>query len=209
MSKPITTIKRTANGARLLSDGSIVTPVCRLAFVHIDEPWSGTGGGDDDDDNPRKGKGKYTVTALFRKGEDLSILKLAAQRARKQKWGDKIPARYTDSIRKQDEKVDQYDGFVKGAFFMNCGSKFKPQIIGPTVSDSFDEDGIYSGCYCRLNLNTYAYGGEKRHKGNNGVSFGLQKIQFIRDGDRLTGGSPADEVFEDETGDSPDDDDLL
>lgn len=213
MAKQVTIVKKTANGAALLSDGTVRTPVCRLAFVHVAEPWSGTGGEEGDS----KGTAKFGVTALFAKGEDLSILKIAAARAKKEKWADKTPPRYSDGIRKQDDKSEKYDGFVDGAFFMNVTSKFKPQIVSPSPTRPMEASDIYSGCYARLNLNVFAWGGEKKHKGNNGVSFGLLKVQFIRDGEPLSGGSAAEEVFDDEedntegggADDGIDDDDLI
>lgn len=203
MGKEVTVIKKWDNGAKLLSDGTVTTPIARAAFVNLVTPRAQEG------DNGTKGEPKYGLALLFPKGTNIDAILLAAQRKRKEKWGDKKPEeipRFTNGVRDQGEKAEQYDGYVAGARYMNVSSKFKPEIVGRSPSEPKDASEIYSGCYVRCNLNPYAYGGEKKHKGNNGISFGLLKVQFIRDGEPLRGGSAADEVFDDEEGDDLDND---
>ncbi len=52
---------------------------------------------------------------------------------------------------------------------------------------------MYSGCYCYVSINFYAFAVE----GNKGIAAGLNNIMKIKDGDRLSGGASADEDFGD------------
>ena len=59
---------------------------------------------------------------------------------------------------------------------------------------------VYSGCYCNVSVNFYAFNAN----GNRGVAAGLGNIQFVKDGERLSGKASADADFdalEDDGGD--------
>jgi hypothetical protein len=45
-----------------------------------------------------------------------------------------------------------------------------------------DKADLYSGCYLRATVTAYAY----THGGNKGVSFSLQNLQKVRDGEPLS-----------------------
>ena len=51
---------------------------------------------------------------------------------------------------------------------------------------------VYSGCYCNVSVNFYPFNAN----GNKGVAAGLSNIQFIRDGERLSGRASAASEFE-------------
>ena len=58
------------------------------------------------------------------------------------------------------------------------------------MNEILDESEIYSGCYGKVSLRAFAYD----QKGNKGVSFGLQNVQKVRDGESLGGRvNPQDE----------------
>ena len=64
-----------------------------------------------------------------------------------------------------------------------------------------DQEEIYSGCYCRFSLMFYPFS----TNGNNGVAVGLNNLQKVSDGERLAGGSKAEDDFNDDyTGDLDD-----
>ena len=63
------------------------------------------------------------------------------------------------------------------------------------------EDEVYSGCYARVSINFYGFNAA----GNRGIACGLGNIQKIADGERLGGGSTAEEDFEFEEVDVNDD----
>jgi hypothetical protein len=55
-----------------------------------------------------------------------------------------------------------------------------------------DENGFYAGCYARATVTAYGYD----RAGNIGVSFGLQGVQKLRDGEAFNGRKPVEEQFE-------------
>ena len=69
-----------------------------------------------------------------------------------------------------------------------------------------EPEEIYSGCYVRASINAYAF----NIQGNSGVSFGLNNIQKVRDGEPLGGGgSKAEDDFDDDFEDDFAEDDLV
>jgi hypothetical protein len=59
-----------------------------------------------------------------------------------------------------------------------------PSVVGPSMQPIINPDELYSGCFANVAINFYVYANAK----NKGVSPGLEAIQKIRDGDRLSGG---------------------
>lgn len=58
--------------------------------------------------------------------------------------------------------------------------------------DILDPMMVYSGCYCNVSVNFYAFNAN----GNRGVAAGLGNIQFVKDGDRLSGRASAEADFD-------------
>ena len=177
-------IKQLPNGSAVYDNGMVRTPVARIMFVNFETPKEN----EDDDGNKKKSYGCATV---FKKGEDLSMIKLACQRFAIAEKGEK-GKRYKNPLRPQDEKVDDYEGFVEGAFFMNNSSKYKPRATGADKGE-IELSEFYSGCYARLVLRPYIY----ERLGNKGVGLGLAAVQFIKNGERVGGGGvDPDDVFD-------------
>jgi hypothetical protein len=147
--------------------------------------------------NKLSGKTEYSITALFPKGTDLSAMKKAAENAIIEKWGaDKIkwPKTLKSPFRDQGEKeVDGSlpAGYEKGAIFINLKSKNKPGVVDQNVQAILDEADFYAGCYAIASVNAYAYD----QAGNRGVSFGLNNIQKVADGEPLSGRSKPENDF--------------
>ena len=59
-----------------------------------------------------------------------------------------------------------------------------------------DQDEVYSGCYANVKVGLFAYSAS----GNKGIGAGLEVIQKVRDGERLSGGNSTDgfEVLDDD-----------
>lgn len=141
--------------------------------------------------NDLNGKDEYSVVALFKKGQDLTQLKAAAQKAITDKWGPdkaKWPANLRSPFRDQAERAKDVDGkrvlpagHEEGAIFLNLKSAQRPGVVDQNVQDILDESQFYAGCYARASINAYAYD----QKGNRGVAFGLGNIQKMRDGEPL------------------------
>jgi Protein of unknown function (DUF2815) len=90
-------------------------------------------------------------------------------------------------LRDGDLKAE-YDGFG-GNMFISARSKDRPTVFdnmkNPVVRG--DDNAPYDGCYADIKVSFYGY-----DKGNNGVGAGLKGVQFRGNGDRFSGGAPAD-----------------
>jgi hypothetical protein len=151
--------------------------------------------------NDLNGKDEYSVVALFPKGANLDALKTAAQAAIVEKWGadkSKWPQRLKSPFRDQGEKAKNVEGkqvmpagHEAGAIFLTLKSSQRPGVVDQSVQPIIDETQFYAGCWARATVRAYAYD----QKGNQGVAFGLQNIQFVRHGDPLGGRSRAEDDF--------------
>lgn len=173
----------------------IVIP-CRLSYAHIWEPST----------NPDGSQGKYRTSLLIPKDDEKTIAKIKTAiknatiegKSKLANKGGKIPANLKTPLRDADaEEID--DEAYRGHYFFNASSKTKPGIVYNRVDASGhrvhveDENDVYSGCYCYVSVNFYAFAVE----GNKGIAAGLNNIMKLKDGERLSGSSSADEDFGD------------
>jgi hypothetical protein len=164
---------------------NVMTPEFRVSFPAVFKPSRPKGA-------PADQEAKYSLTMLFDRDADLSALKKAAEAAAKEKWGDDIPKGLRTPFRDQGEK--EFDGYEEGALFVIATSKQKPGLVDAQVNDIIDESEFYAGCYARATIRAFAYGG-KGTSFKPGVSFGLQNVQKLRDGDPLGGRTRARDDF--------------
>lgn len=172
---------------------NIVTSEVRFAFVNLFKPRKND-----------QGKEKYGVTLLFPHPSKLTgaakaeyescIAKLqaAAKEAATEKWGAKPPTGLRTPFRNQGDKAGDYAGYEDGAIFLNVTSEQRPECVDETVQPIIEPSKLYSGCYGRVSLRAFAYD----NSGNKGVSFGLQNVQKLRDGEPLGGRGPASADFQ-------------
>ena len=139
---------------------------CRISFANIHEPKAVNGGDE-----------KYSVSCLIPKSDEKTIGKI--------KPNLKLPLRDGDIDRPDDENYE-------GCMFVNCSSKDAPQIVDRKVQPILDPMMVYSGCYCNVSVNFYPFNAN----GNRGVAAGLGNIQFVKDGERLSGRASADADFD-------------
>ena len=152
---------------------NVITSKFRVSFPYVFRPSKPMQAGADP---------KYTITMLFKKGEDLSKLKAAAQEAVVEKWGaDKLkwPKNMRNPFRDQGEK--EFEGYEAGAIFVTATSKQRPGLVDSKLQDIIEDKDFYPGCYARASVRAFAYD----QAGNRGVSFGLQNVQKLADGDPL------------------------
>ena len=157
----------------------VKTPIFRVVFPHVFTPQANL-----------QGKLKYSITMLFPNSTNLDELKTAAQNAAVNKWGQKIPASLRSPFRMGEEKKDKYPCFA-GCVFINATSNQKPGVVDGNVMPIMDQSEFYSGCYAIATLNAFAYS----QAGNMGVSFGLNNLQKIKDGEPLAGTSRPEDDF--------------
>jgi hypothetical protein len=201
--KDLKIVKKFEDGSCLFANGWMRTGPVRISFVNFAKAKVS----EDDDGNERE---KFGCAVLIPKGASLAAYKLCQERYLKTLGSGASKLKRKSVLRKQDEKVGDYDGFVNGAYFFNTSSKYRPKVKGREMEE-IEVDAFYSGCFARLTLSPYNYGlaDRKKTKGNSGIGLGLQAAQFIRDGEPLGGGGvDPDDVFDEYEGDdmSADDD---
>jgi len=159
-----------------------MTPKFRVSFPAVFQPKSFQ-------DQPEK----YSIVMLFDKKTDLKELKRAAANAAIEKWGpkEKWPKSLRMPFRDGDEKTD-LQGY-EGTIFVSASSKQRPGVIDAKKQPITEEDqSFYAGCYARATLIAFAYD----KAGNKGVSFSLQNIQKLADGESFSGRKAAEDEFE-------------
>lgn len=166
----------------------VVTGEVRLSYAHLFEPWSGTGG-----------EPKYSVSLLIKKTDTDTLSRIkaaieAAKEADKGKWNGTIPADLRMPVRDGDAELasgkktgDEY----AGCYFINVSSKQRPGVVDAALNPVIDPAQAYSGCYARVSINAFGYNAN----GNQGISFGLNNVQIIRDGEPLGGSTRPEDDF--------------
>lgn len=160
-----------------------------------------------------EGQPKYSVMALFEKGQDLSPLKKLAEAAMIKKFGPdkKKWPQVPDFLMDQAEKAKETDGkrvlppgFVEGAKYMYLDSKNKPVIVDQSKRDITDQNKIYSGCKGYAVVNAKYWERKDRYGSKCGIKFYLNGFQLHSDGPPIGGFTKAEDLFEaiDDTGDA-------
>ena len=149
---------------------------------------------------------KYSIVLMFDKKDPahmsaLTALYAEAEAAFKAKWPDpakapRIPLKGHDKSPFKDgdtacntqgvplsEKNEEYAGH----FIVRAASTSKPAVVDRSMQEIIDTGAVYGGCWCKVNLNPYAYD----TAGNKGITFGLNGVQFWQEGDAFGGGRPA------------------
>lgn len=156
----------------------IVTPVFRVSFPQVFEAKSFEGA-----------KPKFSIVMLFKKNENLQTMKELAKRALFNKWGNDLPPNLNTPFR--DGNSVDYDGY-ENIIYAPASSQYQPGIVDEQKQTLIDPKQFYAGCYAIASVNAYAYD----VAGNKGVSFGLQNLMKMNDGEPLTGGATAEQDFE-------------
>lgn len=179
----------------------VITPKGRVSYPHLFEPQI----------PPNQVDPVYSCTLVFESGSDLSALEKAAESVGQEKWGDKYAAlKKTGKIRAPFRLDGEEKGYPEGSIFINIKSKAQPGIVSIYPGEDgkpakiTDPGLIYAGCYVRASVRAFAYD----VNGNKGVSFALNNVQKVADGDRLDGRSRAEDEFEADGNASADLDDL-
>lgn len=169
----------------------VVTDKVRLSYVHLFEPYT-----NDPDKEPR-----YSVTILIPKTDKVTLGKIekaiaaAKEEGKTKTFGGKLPANLKTTLHDGDEEADlERNPEYAGHMYMAMSSKQRPGVVDLDLNPILDSTQVYSGCYARVAINAFPYS----NSGNKGVSFGLNNVQFIEDGEPLGGRTrPEDDFAED------------
>jgi hypothetical protein len=178
----------------------VITPKGMISYPHLDKPQDPQAGSNQ--------KPKYSATLVFAPGTDLSQLVAAAIAAADEKWpgkgaemlkGGKIRSPFRkDAV---DKGYTAERGFGEGSVFINCRTEQKPGVVLATaggdgkpqvVKDEDIRSTIYPGCFGRFSVRAFGYD----NNGNRGVSFALNNVQKLGDGERLDGRISAENEFD-------------
>ena len=172
-----------------MSDTKVITGKVRFSYANVFKPKAIEEGQ----------KEKYSVSILIPKKDKITLNKInaavaaATEAGKTSKFGGRIPANLKLPLRDGDIDRPEDEAYA-GCFFINANSVRKPAVVDANVDPIMDQDGFYSGCYGRASINFYPY----NEAGSKGIAAGLQNLQKLEDGEKLAGGSTAEEDFGDE-----------
>jgi len=171
----------------------VITPKATLSYPHLDKPQPGQKAGD---------KAKYSATLVFAPGTDLKELQAAAMAAGEEKW----PGKFAEMVRIQAVRLPfrkdaEAKGYPAGSVFINTRTEQKPGVVylhanaegkAAVMPDDKIREELYPGAQVRAQIRAFAYD----NSGNKGVSFALNNVQKLGDGDRLDNRQAATDAFE-------------
>lgn len=165
----------------------VVTGKVRFSYLHVFEPKA-----IEDGQTP-----KFSANILIDKKDKKTLKKIeaaidAAKEDGKGKLGGKIPKKLKTPLRDGDEERED-DPTYEGMMFIAANSTRRPGVVDEELNKIIDPDEFYSGCYGRASINFYAY----NTGGNKGIAAGLNNLQKLEDGERLSGGTTAEDDFGD------------
>ncbi len=125
---------------------------------------------------------------------DLFIKNLGANWAErlKERKGDGSPM-YRSPFRDGNApEKREVEGYGPGVTFVTASSLYKPGVIGPDKVELMNPQAVQGGFYGRAEVHPYWYS----TRGNQGVTFGLDNFQLIREGQPFSGRNKAEDVFD-------------
>lgn len=165
----------------------VITGKCLLSYVFVSKPKAAVAGGEE----------KYSLSAIIRKDDKATLEKVesAIEKATKEgvaRFGSKFGKSPSFRMPLRDGDTDKPDDAAyKDSYFLNVNSKTKPGLVDKDVNPILDPSEVYSGCYGRVSIVAFPYS----VNGSTGISFALQNVQKLEDGDSLGGKARAEDDF--------------
>lgn len=164
----------------------VVTGKVRISYPNIFAPRAFNEGD----------KAKYSAQLIIPKSDKKTLKKLRdAEEAAKQAGIERFGAAWAKKgvrsvLHDGDEDADERPELAD-SYYLSVSSPRKPFVVDRARELILDPDEIYGGCYVFAALGAYPYD----MMGNRGVSFGLDGIQKVADGEPFDGRSRAEDVF--------------
>lgn len=174
-----------------VKDNRVVTGKVRLSYANLNEPRS-----------IENGPAKYSAVIVIPKDDKATydaIRKAQAHTVKngKHKWGGKIPPSFKGSLftmHDGDEEADlERNPEYEGCWYMNVSNTRQPGLLDRARQPILDATEVYSGCYARVAISCFPF----NQQGNKGVSFGLDHVQKLADGEPLGNMITAEAAFDD------------
>lgn len=172
----------------MANDTKVVTGKVRLSYVHLFEPYSSFEGVEP----------KFSTVILVPKTDVATVnaiktaQRIALENGKSSKFGGTIPKAWKNTFRDGDEEGDlEKNPEYAGHYFMTVSNKTKPGLVDQAVNPIMDQTELYSGCYARVSITAFPFSAS----GSKGVSFGLNHVQKLADGESLGGVTKAEDDF--------------
>jgi len=184
-----------ANYNKKISETSVRLGLVRFCYANVFSPKKNEDGTD----------GKYSVQILIPK-KDTEALKLienaieaAKNNGKTSKWNGKIPpaSKLKLPLRDGDEEFPEDETYAD-MWFMNASNPSAPGVRvleNGALCEALDSDDFFSGCWGCVTVGFFPY----NTSGNMGIAAGLNNVVKIKDGERLSGGTSAEQDFADLT----------
>jgi len=150
---------------------------------------------------------KFSITMLFdakaQASDAFKILKGESKKAFIEKHGAAAwegpkdwfgwPVGYHNPFKKPDaDMVEKYDGYDADTIYTRASTQYAIPVVDEHVQKIIEETKFYAGCYAWAYVQINAY----KNGANKGVSFYLQAVQKIRDGEAFSSRARAEDLFE-------------
>jgi hypothetical protein len=160
------------------------TPQFRVSFPHVFTPAKSIDGG----------KEKYSIVMLFDKKSDLKEMKKEVSAIIKEQWGE-MPKNFQSPFKSGNEKYENNPELYapyKDHTVITASSMSQPGIVDRRRQAIIDPSEFYAGCYAHATVNAFTW----EYMGKKGVSFGLQNVQMLNDGEAFSGKAKAEDDFD-------------
>lgn len=212
-SKPVEkTAASKASAAGNANAKKVMTGPCRSSFMRVLSLNPGTSG--------KKASCSTGIIIPFSDKKTVKAVKMAIQRAAKEKFGDNIDIfksqKLKNPLKNGDELLDDPETSmgeeIRGCYFLNAKSYRLPQIVNRQAKKIEDPDDLMevcvSGFQFRFSLFFTGYEATTDEGAKiRGVMCMLNNIMFVKEDVRLDGGSNAEDDFAEFAEESSDDDD--
>lgn len=149
---------------------------------------------------------KFSASLVLEPGEEKK-LEAAVKEAVDAKWNGKPPSGTQNWVIRKGEDEEFERSF--GKFYVNPKANsinkngdemghppcYIRKADGALYPVEASDDIIYPGCYVAAELSVYCYDGDRAKNIKPGISCSLNKVLFLRDGERLSSQTSADSAF--------------
>jgi Protein of unknown function (DUF2815) len=166
---------------------NVTTNKVRFSFANVFEKGKSFNG---------EGEGKYSVSVIVPKSDKEGVAKIqniineVIEENAQGFFGGKTKGLKL-WFRDGDEERD--DPTYADSYFFTASSYNQPKVVDENRQEILDPTEFYSGCYGRVSISVFPYDSN----GARGITFGLNAIQKLEDGERFGGGISAEQAFAD------------
>jgi hypothetical protein len=178
MAKPAKREKEDNQDAR-----RIVTPTFKASFPHLFKPSAIKGG-----------EPKFSVTMLFPKDKDLSVIKLAMKHAKieefgpnSKEWPDDLESPVLDGDDFPDRQGYPGNWVIKAS----TGEEYPPEVIDEQGDEILNAKDFYPGCFARAQVFCRVWTFGKKQ----GIQFMLNGVKKVGDGKPFGGRKSVKDTF--------------